>query len=149
MQIGVACTLQAALAIILLRLMSCAKSMECFYCPATSTSEDECRKAGAIQQCTVGFNTCFTQIKYQGGSNYLPKTVTRSCVDDTFCDAEKKTYNNGECEISEDDYVCVWCCHDNNCNLLSSAERSKVNHILLLGGVVMVTYLTGEIMWHW
>ena len=86
---------------------------------------------------------------FTGGSDYLPKTVTRSCVDDTFCSAEKKAFNNGQCIISEEDYVCVWCCHEDNCNLMSSARGLKVNPILLLGGVAMVTCLSREIMWHW
>ncbi|XP_022102993.1 uncharacterized protein LOC110985869 [Acanthaster planci] len=147
MLIDVACILRAALAIILLRLMSCAKSMECFYCPATS-SEDECRRVGRVQRCTVGYNTCFTQIKYKGGSDYLPMTVTRSCVDDTFCTAEKKTFNNGQCIASDTDYTCVWCCHEDNCNLLSSASRLNVNPISLLGGIAMATYLSTAVMWH-
>ncbi|XP_033629861.1 uncharacterized protein LOC117291949 [Asterias rubens] len=149
MQMDAAGILQAGLAIILLRLMSCAETMECFSCPATSRNDDECRQNGYVDQCTVGYHTCFTQIKYEGGSHYRPKTVTRSCVDDTFCSEEQKTYNNGKCDVSNEDYICVWCCHENNCNMLSSAHRQNASPLLLFGGVVMVTYLSSGILWHW
>ncbi|XP_072031448.1 uncharacterized protein [Amphiura filiformis] len=128
-----------------LQFISVALSMECFDCPATSTTHEECRQKGHVAECTAGYATCFTEVLYEGGTGQTKK-VTRSCVDYTFCDEEKKLHNkDGNCIIRENDYICVKCCHSNNCNMGGLADGNGTSSIvhcpaLLWGTVIVVVY---------
>lgn len=124
-----------------LQLLTHVLSMECFKCPI-SLSLKECKEKQFVDQCIFGYTTCFTQIKYAAGSKDI-LNVTKSCVDDIFCERELKATDNHKCEIKDDNnYDCVWCCHQDRCNENSGVQSSKVNpsHTMVVTIVAFVCF---------
>lgn len=116
-----------------LQVVSHVTSMECYKCPV-SLSKEECQKSQYVDLCITGYTTCFTQIKYAMGSREV-LNVTKSCVDDTFCEKEQARAENPDCDVkSENNYDCVWCCHKDRCN-----EHSAGGTLHSDFNVIMVT----------
>ncbi|PIK51474.1 hypothetical protein BSL78_11648 [Apostichopus japonicus] len=117
--------------------------MECYRCPVSVTKE-ECQQNQFLDLCITGYTTCFTQVKYAIGSRAI-LNVTKSCVDDTFCENERSKTENPNCDVlSEDNYDCVWCCHEDKCNENSAGHFLQGDYSAIL--VTMVIAISFHVL---
>lgn len=71
--------------------------------------------------------------------------VTKSCVDDTFCENERSKTENPNCDVlSEDNYDCVWCCHEDKCNENSAGHFLQGDYSAIL--VTMVIAISFHVL---
>ncbi|XP_071943157.1 uncharacterized protein [Antedon mediterranea] len=109
------------------------EAFECFNCSEEST--ELCQTKGNITACGKGTNTCFTQIRYHGGT-YKVKKIVKSCILRPSCEEKMAQSTNEKCQQKENDFDCTTCCYKELCNKDAGTLKITSNQILTTSMVV-------------
>ncbi|XP_006823065.1 uncharacterized protein LOC102809995 [Saccoglossus kowalevskii] len=127
-----------------LTFLSHVTCLDCYKC-ALSDSVEYCSTNSDVQTCPFGYDTCFTQILYEGGSEYEPIQMTKGCITGASCEDEKIRHSNEECSKSDGDFICTTCCTGQNCNKSATSNVTMVTSdvtVIALAAVALVALTT-------
>ncbi|XP_078326595.1 uncharacterized protein LOC144622956 [Crassostrea virginica] len=88
-------------------------SLSCYHCTNEMTNI-HCVDDFNLQACETGMDTCQTITSYSDVSEKL--TILKSCTTNVSCHLQRQEYETS-CNVVTSDWVCVYCCHNDKCNI--------------------------------
>lgn len=98
--------------------------LSCYHCTNEKTNI-HCVDDFNLQSCDKEMDTCQTITSYSDISEKL--TILKSCTTNVSCHLQKQEYERS-CNVAASDWVCVYCCHHNKCNIhIASGTTSPLS----------------------